>query len=99
MDTYGQGPNYVVVQNHGRGSDFVLLRESYALQKAQEHGAYVIELPRLHDACMRKIDQNNTSFWKAIHDKDSSDALGMLERQRVKTWQKNCYDVFDKLPV
>jgi len=99
VDTYGQGPNYVVVQNHGRGSDFVLLSESYALQKAQEHGAYVIELPRLHDACMRKIDQNNTSFWKAIHDKDSSDALGMLERQRVKTWLKNCYDVFDKLPV
>ena len=48
---------------------------------------------------MRKIDQNNTSFWKAIHDKDSSDALGMLERQRVKTWLKNCYAVFDKLPV
>ena len=99
IDCYGSGPNYVVVQNFGRGSDFVLLRESYALQKAQAQGAYVVELPRLHDASMRKIDQHNTSFWKAINDRDSSDSLGLLERQRVKTWLKNCYEVFDRLPV
>ena len=99
IDSYGSGPNYVVVQNFGRGSDFVLLRESYALQKAQAQGAYIIELPRLHDVSMRKIDQHNTSFWKAINDKDSADALGLLERQRVKTWLKNCYEVFDRLPV
>ena len=99
IDSYGTGPNYVVVQNFGRGSDFVLLRESYALQKAQAQGAYVVELPRLHDVSMRKIDQHNTSFWKAINDKDSADALGLLERQRVKTWLKNCYEVFDRLPV
>ena len=99
IDSYGSGPNYVVVQNFGRGTDFVLLRESYALQKAQAQGAYVVELPRLHDASMRKIDQHNTSFWKAINDRDSSDSLGLLERQRVKTWLKNCYEVFDRLPV
>ncbi len=99
VDSYGSGPNYVVVQNFGRGNDFVLLRESYALQKAQAQGAYVIELPRLHDVSMRKIDQHNTSFWKAVNDRDSADALGLLERQRVKTWLKNCYEVFDRLPV
>ena len=99
IDSYGPGPNYIVVQNHGRGANFVLLRESYALQKAQAHGAHVVELPRLHDASMRKIDQHNTSFWKAINDRESSDALGLLERQRVKTWLKNCYEVFGRLPV
>ena len=99
IDSYGNGPNYIVVQNFGRGSDFFLLRESHALQKAQAHGAYVIGLPRLHDVAMRKIDQHNTSFWKAINDRDSSDRLGLLERQRVKTWLKNCYQVFDKLPL
>jgi hypothetical protein len=99
VDTYGSGPNYVVVQNFGRGTDFVLLHESYALQKAQANGAYVVELPRLHDVSMRKIDQHNTSFWKAINDRESPDALGLLERQRVKTWLKNCYEVFEKLPV
>lgn len=99
VDTYGPGPNYIVVQNHGRGSNFVLLQNSHALQKAEALGAHVIELPRLHDASMRKIDQHNTSFWKAIHDRDSADALGILERQRVKTWLKNCYEVFERLPV
>ena len=99
VDTYGPGPNYIVVQNHGRGSNFVLLQNSHALQKAEALGAHVIELPRLHDASMRKIDQHNTSFWKAIHDRDNADALGILERQRVKTWLKNCYEVFDRLPV
>ena len=99
LDTYGSGPNYVVVQNHGRGANFVLLKGSHALQKAQAQGAHVIELPRLHDASMRKIDQHNTSFWKATHDRESPNALGILERQRVKTWLKNCYEVFGRLPV
>ena len=99
VDTYGAGPNYIVVQNHGRGSNFVLLQNSHALQKAEALGAQVIKLPRLHDASMRKIDQHNTSFWKAVHDRESPDALGILERQRVKTWLKNCYEVFDRLPV
>ena len=98
-DTYGAGPNYIVVQNHGRGSNFVLLRNSHALQKAEALGAHVVELPRLHDASMRKIDQHNTSFWKAVNDRESPDALGMLERQRVKTWLKNSYTVFNSLPL
>ena len=99
VDNYGAGPNYIVVQNQGRGSDFVLLRNSEALQKAQAHGAYLIELPRLHDASMRKIDQHNTSFWKASNDRQGPDSLGLLERQRVKTWLKNSYELFDRLPV
>ena len=99
VDTYGGVPNYIVVQNHGRGSDFALLRGSHALQKAEAVGAHVIELPRLHDASMRKIDQHNTSFWKAVKDRESPEALGILERQRVKTWLKNCYEVFARLPV
>jgi hypothetical protein len=98
-DTYGPGPNYIVVQNHGRGSNFVLLHNSHALQKAEALGAHVVELPRLHDASMRKIDQHNASFWKAVNDRESPDALGMLERQRVKTWLKNSYAVFDRLPL
>ena len=99
IDTYGPGPNYIVVQNHGRGSNFSLLRNSHALQKAEALGAHIVELPRLHDASMRKIDQHNTSFWKASNDRESDEALGLLERQRVKTWLKNCYEVFDRLPV
>jgi hypothetical protein len=99
IDTYGQGPNYIVVQNQGRGNDFALLRDSQALRRAQSVGAHVVELPRLHDASMRKIDQHDTSFWKAVNDRESPDALGLLERQRVKTWLKNSYEVFQTLPL
>ena len=98
IDTYGKGPNYIVVKNQGRGTDFFLLKNSFALQKAESVGAQVIELPRLHDASMRKIDQHNTSFWKAVNDRESPHSLGILERQRVKTWLKNCYQVFDQIP-
>jgi hypothetical protein len=99
LGTYGYGPNYIVVQNHGRGSNFSLLNASSVLKKAENHGASVLELPRLHDASMRKIDASNASFWKAIHDKDSDMALGLLERQRVKIWLKNIYKLFDQLPI
>ncbi len=99
LETYGYGPNYIVVQNLGRGNNFTLFKQSNALQNALNHGAHVIELPRLHDASMRKIDQNNTSFWKAVNDRESDRAMGLLERQRVKIWLKNTYKLFDTLPI
>jgi hypothetical protein len=97
--TYGAGPNYIVVRNQGRGSDFSALDQSAALQHAQALGARVVTLGALHEASMRKIDRQNASFWAAIQHRDGPDALGLLERQRVKTWLKATYAVFDSLPV
>ena len=97
--TYGAGPNYIVVKNHGRGSDFSQLEESSALKKAQALGGYVISLAQLHEASMRKIDRQNASFWGAIHTTSGPDALGMLERQRVKTWLKGAYAALETLPL
>lgn len=99
VDTFGERPNYIVVQNYGRGSDFGLLLGSQSLVKAQMRHAHLIALPRLHEASMRKIDAQNTSFWKAVNDKDSPHALGLLERQRVKTWLTTIYASFDTLPL
>jgi hypothetical protein len=48
---------------------------------------------------MRKIDRQNASSWAAINDRSSPDCLGMLERQRVKTWLRNAYASFDTLPL
>ena len=97
--TYGAGPNYIVVKNLGRGTDFSQLEESNALKKAQALGGHVISLAQLHEASMRKIDRQNASFWGAIHTTSGPDALGMLERQRVKTWLKNAYSSLDSLPL
>ena len=99
IDTFGNRPNYIVVQNYGRGSDFGMLLASQSLSKATANGARVIALPRLHEASMRKIDAQNTSFWKAVNDREGSHALGLLERQRVKSWLATVYAAFDTLPL
>ena len=99
VDCYGDGPNYIVVRNLGRGADFSQLDESEALGKAKGLGAHVISLPQLHETSMGKIDRQNASFWAAINHRDGPHALGMLERQRVKTWLKSTYATFDTLPL
>jgi hypothetical protein len=88
-----------VVKNEGRGSDFSQLEQSAALKKALALGGRVVTLGQLHEASMRKIDRRNASFWSAIHTTTGPDALGMLERQRVKTWLRNTYATFDTLPL
>ena len=99
LSTYGVGPNYIIVKNLGRGTDFSQLDESAAMQKALELGAQVITLAQLHEASMRKIDRQNASFWAACNTKTGEDALGLLERQRVKSWLKGVYAAFDTLPL
>ncbi len=99
INTYGPGPNYFIVKNEGRGSDFSLLDSSAALKKALALGGQVVTLGQLHEGSMRKIDKRNASFWAAIHTTSGPEALGMLERQRVKTWLRNTYATFDTLPL
>ena len=95
IDTYGDNANYIVVRNMGRGSDFSLLDKSLELKRATDLGASVITIPLLHETSMRKIDAQNASFWAAINNRQGQDALGLLERQRVKTWLKNTYASFE----
>ena len=98
FDTYGTSPKYTVVLNHGRGADFSTFKRSPEYQRAKDYGAAIVELPRLHDGSMRKIDMQNTSFWAAVNSRTAgADGLGMLERQRVKTWLRNAYAAL--LPV
>src|SRR5208283_1594110 len=99
INTYGTGPIYIVVKNEGRGSDFSQLDESPALKKALALGARIITLAQLHEASMRKIDRQNASFWAAINNRSGPDALGLLERQRVKTWLRTTYEALDSLPL
>jgi hypothetical protein len=99
VSTYGAGPNYIVVKNLGRGSDFSLLNNSLALQRALALNARVISLPQLHEASMVKIDRNDLSFWAAINTTTGPQALGMLERQRVKTWLATTFAMMKDLPL
>jgi hypothetical protein len=48
---------------------------------------------------MRKIDHISASFWGAAHNTRSElgPTLGMLERQRVKSWLNKTYVQLDRL--
>jgi len=99
MDTYGAGPNYVVVKNLGRGSDFSQLENSDALKKALAFGAQVVSLGQLQESSMRKIDRQDASFWAAVNQTSGQDSLGLLERQRAKHWLKKTYETLRSLPL
>jgi hypothetical protein len=93
LDRYEQRLSYVVVQNQLRGDDFPILKQSGQLERAQGFGATVIAVKRLQDATVSKIDANSSSFWAASQSDDKSGArLGLLERQRLRSWLKSAYD-------
>jgi len=98
LQRYGDGANYVVVLNKGRGVDFCLFRQSEAASAVERLAAPMFELPALHKATMRKIDRLDKSFWSAANHHNGSDtSLGMMERQRVKVWLRDSYREFGRL--
>jgi len=93
LDRYETQLNYVIVRNQIRGDDFAVLDSSGELERAQALKASVITIKRLHEASMNKIDAHSSSFWAATQTTDKDGAgLGILERQRVRTWLKSAYD-------
>ncbi|MDP2904262.1 MAG: mobilization protein [Methylovulum sp.] len=100
LDHYGSKLNYVLVQNQLREEDFTLLEFSGVKDRALEMNAKVMVLKRLYTPIMTTIDGNNSSFWAARNrDLDHLNALGLLDRQRVKIWLNHAYNQFDILDV
>ena len=87
LDRFGSRLQYVIVLNQLRGDDFGALERSGQLERALALGARVVRLKHLQDAVLRKIDATDSSFWSARHaGGDEGPKLGLLERQRLKTW-------------
>ncbi len=92
LDRFGQRLNYVIVRNQIRGDDFGQLERSGELDRAIGLGAKVIDLKRLHEAVVQKIDARNASFWAARNNNAvDSPGLGLMERQRLKLWLNHAY--------
>lgn len=98
LDQFANRLPLVVVLNQVRGDDFAHLESSGTLARAKELGAQVLSLPRLNDTTMQKIDAHNTSFWAAANrgGKDGA-SLGLLERQRVRSWLSKAYEQFERV--
>jgi hypothetical protein len=93
LDRYGQRLSYVIVQNQLRGDDFDILKSSGQLERAKQLNAQFVAIKRLQEAAMTKIDAYSSSFWAASQgDEKGPGRLGILERQRVKTWLANSYE-------
>ncbi|MES2364674.1 MAG: mobilization protein [Pseudomonadota bacterium] len=96
LDRFGSRLNYVLVQNHIRGDNFDILEASGEKKRALEMHARIINIKRLHEASMVKIDGTSSSFWSATQGSNEH-ALGILERQRVKMWLRSSYSEIDTL--
>jgi CobQ/CobB/MinD/ParA nucleotide binding domain len=99
LDRFGQRTRYVLVRNHLRGDDFGQLDKSGLLDRAEALGAQVIDIKRLHDAVVQKIDARNASFWAAKNATAGNGGvgLGLMERQRLKLWLNHAYGEVAKI--
>ena len=100
LTQFGTRLNYVLVQNQLRDEHFNILEFSGVKERALAFDAKVMTLKRLHAPVMTKIDSNSYSFWAAKNkDAESLDALGLLERQRVKIWLNHAYTEIESLGI
>lgn len=100
LDRFGRRLNYTVVRNQLRGDDFSLLEQSGELARAVAMGARVVDLKKLHDTVVQKIDAANASFWAAKNTPNQGGAsLGLMERQRLKLWLAHAYAEIERAGV
>ena len=98
LDQYESRLNYILVQNQLRDENFTILESSGIKNRALALNARVVFLKRLHAPVMTKIDGNSSSFWAAMNkDVENQNALGLLERQRVKIWLRHAYGQFQTM--
>ena len=98
LDRFGQRVTYVLVRNQLRGDDFSQLDRSGQLERAKGLGAKVVDLKRLHDSVVQKIDARNASFWAARNGGGiDGPGLGLMERQRLKMWLNHAYGEIAKV--
>jgi hypothetical protein len=99
VTAFGRRPEYILVRNYGRGTDFSHMESSDTLPLTDEIKAKVMDLPALHPPTMRKIDHISASFWAAANNTDKAigPTLGLMERQRVRTWLNRTYGELDRV--
>jgi hypothetical protein len=100
LDQFGSRIDLVVVLNEIRGESFDVFESSGERARAENLGAKIIRIRKLQETTMQKIDARSISFWSAINSPDkAATGLGLLERQRVRTWLVKAYSEIGPLGV
>jgi hypothetical protein len=98
FDRFGSRLNYVLVQNQLRGDNFDLFENSAEKAHADGLHAKIIQVKRLNQEVIAKIDAENSSFWAAQQKNPTTGKrLGILQRQRVKVWLQHAYEQVDRV--
>ena len=99
LDRFGTGLRYVIVRNQIRGNDFSVLEQSGEQARAQQLGARVITIKKLHETAIQKIDAASLNFRKARDEANEAGSLGLMDRQRVKMWMRETYRELDDIDI
>jgi hypothetical protein len=100
LDRFGTRLQYVLVRNQLRGDDFGILDRSGEQERAVHMGARIVNIKRLNDTVIHKMDAVSSSFWAAQQDEDPQGTkLGLMDRQRLKKWLRDVYQEFDRVGV
>jgi len=100
LGRFGNRLHYVLVLNQMRGDDFSILKESGVEARALELGARKVSIKRVNEGAIQKIDASSSSFWAAQNSAGKKNAgLGLMDRQRVKTWLRAAYQQIDAVGV
>lgn len=93
----GGGLPLVMVLNEVRGDGFEQLEASGLVPRAQAQGARSLRLRKLPDALLQRVDGKGQSFWAATQPESGS--LGLLDRQRLRTWLQRTSDELATLDI
>jgi hypothetical protein len=99
LDRFGTGLRYVIVRNQIRGNDFSVLEQSGEQARAQQLGARIITVKKLHETAIQKIDAASFTFRKARDEANEAGSLGLMDRQRVKMWLRETYRELDDIDI
>ena len=100
LDRFANRLRYVLVLNQLRGDDFSILEKSGQGARALSLGARAVSIKRLSESAIQKIDASSSSFWAAQNSADKeTTGLGLMDRQRVKTWLRGAYHEIDAVGI
>ena len=93
MESFGINPQYFIVKNMGRSSDFSQYENSQIKTKLKLNGALELVIPELLERSCLALDKNNIRF--SYLDGIASDKLTITDKQRAKSFIRKSFEALE----
>jgi hypothetical protein len=90
MESFGLKPQYFIVKNMGRSSDYSQYENSQTKVKLNSSGALELVIPELLERTCLAMDKNNIRFTNL--DDFGSDKLSITDKQRAKSFIRRSFE-------